>query len=463
MQLPHHTRGWACRRHDGLLTDDTSIGELRRLVIAFKNNPSAMKKMIRAFPEDIWIVSVAAFFNRSAGFLAMFAAIFFTDLGLSPQGIVSALLVVGVAGVLGSIVGGHLSKPIGEMRVLVLSTLLNIPVLLLLATFAGETWSIGLAAVSVALSQAFMGPSAALIANSSYKGDRVTLFAFFRIFVNVGSVVAPAVAIYLGQHAFQKLFYISAAVSLVTSGGLFFTNRHLSKRNGKTETPEEKAAISPTLFTRHETIGLPRIVLLLLVMALTTAIYTQHQSTLPIHLYQEEGGMRLFSQLLILNPTVIILCEFPLSFISRKFRWPISLGFGIATMGVGLSISGIASPVVVVFFGYFMFTIGEALFAPMASSALASLVPRDQVSKYQGYLAAVQALGLALGPAAGTSIFFWQPSMFWWILMAASVLAGGTVFVLGISRKDQLTRTPKAAPAMQVMETELTVKPSMRT
>ena len=61
----------------------------------------------------IWALSVATFINRATGFLGLFAAVFFIEIRLSDQAVVIALLVVGISGVLGSLMGGHLADKFG--------------------------------------------------------------------------------------------------------------------------------------------------------------------------------------------------------------------------------------------------------------------------------------------------------------------------------------------------------------
>ncbi len=342
---------------------------------------------------------------------------------------------VGAAGVAGSLLGGRLADRLGEFRILTYSTLVNGPILFFLAVTDRPVLNVAFAAVSVGLSQAFMPPAATVIARFSTPDNRVTLFAFYRIFINVGSVVAPAVAGFLGQHAFDTLFLISAVFSIVTACLLFSVRP--TKLTGAPATAAASADESGTTDTAaaYDNVGATRVVWLLVLMALTMAIYAQHQSSIPLKLNERDGGLQLFSQLLILNPVLVILLELPLSFISKRFSWPISLGAGVAITGIGLAITGAFSPVWLIFLGYSVFTIGECLFAPMSNTAVANIAPPSKASQYQGYLSAVQAIGIAAGPAAGTAIYFATGQVFWSLLAAVSVLGGLAVVALGWRRR----------------------------
>lgn len=151
-----------------------------------------MAQKLSRVTRDIWALSLATFINRATGFLGLFAAVFFNEIKLDAQAVVLALLIVGIAGVSGSLVGGHLADRIGKLPVLLGSTLINIVIFtaLALADYTLGWWTVTLAALNVFVSQSFVGPASALVAASASGRERVSRFAFYRIFINVGSIVA---------------------------------------------------------------------------------------------------------------------------------------------------------------------------------------------------------------------------------------------------------------------------------
>ena len=84
-----------------------------------------MAQKLSRVTRDIWALSLATFINRATGFLGLFAAVFFNEIKLDAQAVVLALLIVGIAGVSGSLVGGHLADRIGKLPVLLGSTLIK--------------------------------------------------------------------------------------------------------------------------------------------------------------------------------------------------------------------------------------------------------------------------------------------------------------------------------------------------
>ena len=166
-----------------------------------------MAQKLSRVTRDIWALSLATFINRATGFLGLFAAVFFNEIKLDAQAVVLALLIVGIAGVSGSLVGGHLADRIGKLPVLLGSTLINIVIFtaLALADYTLGWWTVTIAALNVFVSQSFVGPASALVAASATGRERVSRFAFYRIFINVGSIVAPALVGVIGREHFNLL------------------------------------------------------------------------------------------------------------------------------------------------------------------------------------------------------------------------------------------------------------------
>ena len=350
-------------------------------------------------------------------------------MGFEADGLVIALLVVGAAGVLGSLIGGNLAQRFGERLVLIFSSALNLPCLLLLSFTHATSWSVAISAVSVGLSQAFIAPSASLIARSVDAESRVTRFAFFRIFINVGSIVAPAIVGLVGTNAFGRLFFLSAITSALTALVLVFGLKPVAFSSERPNTQGGTKAMPDN----GGSLGIGALLTLLLTMGIAMAIYAQHQSTVPIQLHLRDDGMQIFATLLIINPALIIILEYPLSFLSKRLNWATALGFGVAIMGLGVFTAGVSSPVVLIYFGWVLFTIGECLFAPMSNAAMVAIAPPSKIASFQGYLSAAQSFGIALGPGLGAALYYLSGVVFWWIVAASSV--GLLVVVLLLGRR----------------------------
>lgn len=364
--------------------------------------------------RDIWTPSLATFINRATGFLALFAAIFFSETGMAATTVTIALLTVGVAGVGGSFLGGQLADKFGKVPVLLASTLINVGLFATLAMidYTHTWWVVGISAVSVLASQAFVGPASALVAQSAEGRDRVTRFAFYRIFINVGSIVAPALVGLIGRDHFDTLFWFSTIGSMIVPLILLAGAGSRRPDSGASPGPQDTSEQDPG----EALSSAPRLrwalPLVYVAMALTMVVYAQHQSAVPLRLDTEPNGVQLYSLLLIINPVIVIAVEYPLSYVTKQMPAHVALVLGVVIMGTGVTITGsFAGVAAIAIAGWVLFSIGECVFAPMSNSYVADLSTKAAQSRSQGRLAAFQSVGVALGPGIGS-----------WMLLS---LAGG--------------------------------------
>ncbi len=392
---------------------------------------------LRKFPPQIWIVSVATLINRCVGFLGLFAAVFFQGMKATSSTVAFALLAVGAAGILGSIVGGRAAEKFGSFPVLVTGSFVNVPLLFALSFLTDSPYaSIAVAAVSVAISQSFIGPSAALVSSSEYEGPTVTAFAFYRIFLNVGMVAAPAVAAVVGFSQFPLLFSMSAVGSLI-AGVLLVAGQKWIRPRATISAPKESAGdteevrVEDPAAARRRTI---RIWSVIVAFGVTIAVYAQHQSGIPLSLDRLSGGDRLYALLLLINPIVIIVAELPLSTLTAKFNWGRAFAVGSLLTCLGLAVSGLASGWAVVIIGFVFFSLGEAIFAPLGNSSVAELAGPAENARYQGYLSAAQSTGIALGPAVGAWGVLHDRAVFWIAIAVVGLALAALLVATGKER-----------------------------
>ena len=151
-------------------------------------------------------------------------------------------------------------------------------------------------------------------------------------------------------------------------------------------------------------------------------IYIQYTSSVSLSVTHRNPASK-YAMLLVLNAVLVIVIELPLSAWTRRLTWWKPVMLGTALMAVGITVSGAFSPIGVVLVGVILWTVGEILFSPVVATALAGLAPAGRIGRYQGYLTTVQAAGFALGPAVGTFIYAFSPSVLWSGCLVVGALA----------------------------------------
>lgn len=383
---------------------------------------------LRRAPSALYVLGAATFVSRSGGFLAIFGSIYLTSLSITPAQVVAVLTAVGVAGMLGSLASGRLADRFSAKRVLVVVSAANAVVLAVLATSTDVRVALAATVVAAALTQSYVPPAAALVGGMAPDAaNRTPFFAFFRLFLNVGATASPLIALLLGETQFARLFWYSAVANLLVAVLL-----GLSLRVPAPAPVEVGGGSRPS--TRGESRARTgRALLLFAVLGVVAGIYAQYQSTLPLRIRDEHDALTLYSTLIVLNSVLVILGELPVSTVTRRLplRWP--LAGGVLAMTVGLAASGLLAgwPVWLVVAGL-LFTFGEMVFAPVTNTAAAALAPPGRAGTYQGYLSSAQALGFALGPAAGVALYFGLGIGVWVVLLAVG--AGSAVLLLVVLR-----------------------------
>ncbi|MBF6170953.1 MFS transporter [Nocardia blacklockiae] len=394
------------------------------------------RRPLAAFPAEVWIVSVTTFLSRSVGFLALFATVFYRSIGLSASALSLALFAAGFAGVLGSLAGGWCAARFGSTDVLIAGSVLNVPLLSALGVMSAQPiWAIVLASLSVAVTQSFAGPAAALVTGSAYRGSTVTVVAFHRIFLSSGVTVAPILVALVGENNFPVLFFLSALGSLLTSALLLGERARLraAEAHAAAREPAPEFGIAGTAVA-YGFSPAARVWAVIVVFGTAMAIYAQSMSGIPLSVDRISGGARLYGILIAVNALFIIAFELPLSLLTSRLRWNYALGLGIFVTGAGLAVCGFGTSWTVCIFGFVLFSLGEAIFIPQASAAIAKLATHSDNPRYQGYLSAAQSIGFAVGPGIGAFGVLHDLSLYWALVAQISLVAGAVAVLAGVER-----------------------------
>ncbi|WP_063060450.1 MFS transporter [Nocardia sienata] len=399
----------------------------------------ADKRKPPKFPAEVWIISITTFLSRSVGFLALFSTVFYKSMGLSASALTLALFAGGFAGVLGSVAGGWFAARFGSTDVLIAGSLLNAPLLYLLGMSTTDPVpAIVLASLSVAVTQSFSGPAAALVTGSAYEGNTVTVVAFHRIFLSSGVTVAPIMVSAVGENNFPMLFFLSALGSAGTAAFLFSERSRLRGAEALAAARERNASVpalvSDSAAAPYDPSRVSRLWAVVVVFGTAMAVYAQSMSGIPLSVEKISDGGRLYSVLLVVNSLFIIFFELPISTLTARLKWNYALGLGIFVTGLGLFVCGASSSWTGCIAGFVLFSLGEAIFIPQASASIADIATPSENPRYQGYLAAAQSFGFAVGPGLGAFGVLHDSALYWTLVVQISFAAGAVAVVAGMSK-----------------------------
>ncbi|WP_031065216.1 MFS transporter [Streptomyces sp. NRRL WC-3742] len=382
-------------------------------------------------PRPIVVVSLGVFLNRVGGFFAIFLTLVLADRGYDAGQITLGLALVAGAGMAGAGVSGLLADRIGRRRSLLLFTLLTAAFSALLAEFRGYTSTLVLACLLSAAVQAYGPVAQAVVGEAAPAEHRVTMFALYRLALNVGAAVGPLIGGIWAAGHMDTLLLGNAAVSAASCLLLLALPADRGSPRG---TPEPTADPTTDRTTGQEAgqatgqatgqeagqagrgpLGDPRFVGVCVLLGLISLVYAQQTGPLPLAMKDSGFSTGAFGALLTLNAVVVIACEVPLSVVIQRWpvRVPICLGAVCVFGGYLVNAVGVTWPVLVA--GVLLWTAGEMLISPVAAAAATAAAPPGAVARYQSVLGFCQSTGMSLGPAVG--VFAYGLGATWpWVL-----------------------------------------------
>ncbi|MDQ3578548.1 MAG: MFS transporter [Actinomycetota bacterium] len=386
--------------------------------------PRVVLKVILGAPAPVWILIVGVFVNRVGAFFSTFATLFLSDRGFTSGALPLVLVGIGAAGMTGSLFGGWLADRVGHRASLVASMFSSSIALVLLAVAP----TMALVAVAVCLvgfcTQSYIPAASALLVHNSDPVDRVPIFAFFRLALNLGAAIGPLVAGLLATRSYTLLFLVNAMTCALCGLVILFGLRGRVPKVPKPAVAEAEA--DPAVAPRGHR-GVMVLCALLFVVAM---IYAQYLSTVPLQLKDGGNPASFYGFLLALNGFLVIIGELPISSVTRRLHWRIPLVVGVAVMSGGLVMAGFGQAAAIVIPAFVLFTIGEMIFAPVANAAVAELSPPGATARYQGLLGTAQSLGFSLGPAIGTAVYVASPAGVWWGIAGAAVVSCAGIYLV---------------------------------
>jgi MFS family permease len=379
----------------------------------------SLRTPIRSFaaiPGPIRLLTLGVFINQLGAYFAAFIALILASRGFGTREIASALVLVAVFRIAGSVVGGAAADRFGARRTIAVSTAAAAVVTACLSVAGGLAVVVALACCLSLLNAAYHPPAQGIVGSLAPPGQRVMLFAFYRLAVNVGASAGPAIAGFLATRSITLMLLIEAASLLCFAV--------VAMRLPRDAPAPREAAADRTPGGYVAVLRELRFLPFWLAIALTTLVYRQQVGVLPLAMRDHGFGPQVFGLLLSANALLVILLELPLSTVIRRWRpWvPIALGGGIVCAGFAINWFGISLPLLVA--GVAAWTIGEILMAPMVSAVVAAIAAPALRSRYQATLTVAQSTGFSIGPAIGVGAYAVSPRLPW---LLCAVIGVGVV------------------------------------
>jgi len=381
---------------------------------------------LRGYDRRFWILLgvqlvVAVGFGAAMPFVSIYLH---NQLGTPMSLVGTIMLVSALVASAGRILGGELADRIGRRPVVLGGMAVRV------VTFAVMAWVIHIRAPALAVGAVFLlvrlagavvRPALmAMVADVVDPGRRVEAYALFRIGSNAGWAMGPAIGGFLVATSYASLFLLTAAASLV---GLLIVFRFTS---------ESMRAAEREAFSLRRLVDVARdrsflvfaswCVLLFLVMgqfASTLGVF----ATSIIGITEANLGI-----LFTVNGVAVVLMQWPAARLAGRvgIRW--GLVIGCLLYAAGYFSVAFAPGFAVLIGSMVVITMGEVIFSPTSTAAVANMAPSERVGRYMGFFGLTEALGWSAGPFIGGLLFDrWSgiPVALWGTIAAMGVVAAG--------------------------------------
>jgi len=379
---------------------------------------ASLRENLRALPRGAWILFFGTFLNKFGTFVLPFLAIYMTGLGYTAAQAGLAIAAYGIGTLAACLVGGYLADRMGRRKTIVLSMFSGAFVMLCLSQARSLAMIALFSGISGLAGELYRPASSALLADLVPAGKRVTAFAAYRMAFNAGWAFGPATAGLLAKKSFLLLFVGDAATSVLYALVAWF-----ALPTGLRGTRATNAFLDTIRLLRDDR-RLRQVVCAALGIGI---VFVQAFSTMSLEITRSGFSPSIYGLVISLNGVLVVLCELPLTTITKRYppRRVIALGFLL--IGAGFASNVLVRTLPLLLFTTTLFTLGEMVSMPVMGAYVADLAPADQRGLYMGTYGMVWAIAFVLGPSLGTVIFSFNHTILWSACGALGVIAAATV------------------------------------
>ncbi len=359
---------------------------------------------LRALPRGAWILFFGTFLNKFGTFVLPFLAIYTTRLGYSVAQAGLPIAAYGVGTLGACLLGGYLADSLGRRKTIVLSMFCAAAAMLFLSQARTLPAIIVLSSLAGLTGELYRPASSALLADLVPTGQRVTAYAAYRMAFNAGWAFGPATAGFLAKKSFLWLFIGDAGTSLLYGVVAWFA-LPAGLRGTRTA-----GTLVETIRVLRDDRRFRQIVCASLAIGM---VFVQAFSTMSLQITRSGFSAATYGLVISLNGALVVLCELPLTTITKRFAARRVMALGYLLIGIGFASNALTRTLPLMLLTTALFTFGEMTSMPVGAAYVADLAPANQRGLYMGTYGMVWALAFVFGPSLGLLVFSASPAALW--------------------------------------------------
>jgi MFS family permease len=390
--------------------------------------------------KSIYILVFANFINYTGNFVYPFLAlILMSSRQLESDTIGLAMMIVSIAFVPGSLIGGNMADKVGRKKVVLISMFLKAILFILCALSVKNTPIMILLLTLASFVGGASGPAfGALVADLTTKETRRTAFSLLYLGVNFGMGISPVLAGFFYKKSIALLFTLDAITVLVAVLLMYIYVPETIKKQEKKLFRENKTIMEKRLGVL---VGKnPILKIFLPVLFAYYFIYSQHSFSLPMQMeeYFKGDGAYLFGILMSVNSIVVITFTSVVTYLTKKYADSSLIAFSGLLLGGGFAMIGFVKSLPLLIIATVVWTIGEIMFATNSGAFIANNTPDEYRGRINSIVSITKSVALASGPwLIGHYLNLVDIKMVWPALFIIGLCYSLAAFSLGLKLKKQ--------------------------
>jgi MFS family permease len=238
--------------------------------------------------------------------------------------------------------------------------------------------------------------------------------------INAGFAFGPATAGFLAKKSFLCLFFGDAATSAIFGLVAWFA----------LPSGLRSSEAGNNLFETIRVLRRDKRFRQALVAALGIGlVFVQVFSSMSLEITRNGFSAAVYGLVISLNGALIVLCELPLTTLTRRFPARRAMALGFVLIGAGFASNALVRTIPLLLLTTVLFTVGEMISMPISAAYVADLAPTHQRGLYMGAYGMVWAAAFVFGPSLGLWLFSLNHIALWLSCGAIGLLAAGIILV----------------------------------
>ncbi len=347
-------------------------------------------------PPVFWTIWWGLIVNRLASFVIAFLSIYLVrDRGFGPAEAGRVVGLYGAGMTVAGPLGGLLADRIGRRATMLAALLLGASAVGALAFARDPALLAALAFLSAAAGEVYRPAMSAAVADVVQPVDRPRAYGLVYWAVNLALSVGLFLGGLVAERSIPALFLADAGTS-IAAAAIILLRVPETRPQGLKHEPAIRGLAK--VFS-----DVPYLSFLLLHFAALT-VFTQWQLALPLDMAAHGLGPAAYAFLMALNCAGVVLVQPILSPRLYPFDAARLLALSTLLFGAGYGVNAIAGNLAVYGIGTTLWTVGEVIGFPVASTMVANLAPPALRGRYQGAFSMCAGLAFTLSPLAAGEV-----------------------------------------------------------